>query len=367
MKNKLLTRTLEVAARLVLTLSLLLVVAPPVLAQDPVPSGSYAPNVWAPQSGKWENGLPRGYAETESAAFAVEIKGGLTAGTYFMELGLQASQKGTPTSYGFSAFSPWDVSYQPAALPDGTPVDYGYPAADWDRSHPNVWGYNVTILDVQPITYIKASNGNYEMMALVTFTTNGATGFLVFGGRFAAPGDPLPAPIPADLDSVVPGGQGASSISGTFQARLGSGGDKTVNFKGSDIEPAIASLAIDKVGSATTVEIGETVTYTVTVTNDGQLNLSGVVLSDPLLGLDNYLVPGSMGAGILLGGESVQVVGTYTPDENDYWNNNPLVNTATADSNETDPVTDTWSVDTPWASATRCTIPSPSRTRATSP
>ncbi|MGI6381341.1 MAG: DUF7507 domain-containing protein [Anaerolineae bacterium] len=345
MNTKLLRNVLDVASRLILTVSLLLVLAPPALAQETLPNqGVFSPSVWAPQTAKWENGLPRGYSETESAAFAVELKSGLAADSYVMELSLQASQAGSPVRYGFSGTTAWDVSFQPPTLPGGPAVDYSYASPLWDRDDPIVWGYNLSVDSVTAPAWRQESNGDWYLVTTVVFTTNGGQGFIVYGGRFAAPGDVLPAGVPAGLNAVVPWGQGASTISGNFQARWGSGGDKTINFKGSGTAPAVPSIAIDKVGSVTTAEIGETVTYTITVTNDGELPLSNVVVSDPLLGLSDYVPMGSAGAGILLVGESVQIVGSYTVTAADYNSRNPLVNTATADSNWAGPVSDTWSV-----------------------
>ncbi|MGC9360964.1 MAG: DUF7507 domain-containing protein, partial [Anaerolineae bacterium] len=99
------------------------------------------------------------------------------------------------------------------------------------------------------------------------------------------------------------------------------------------------ALSIDKVGSTTSAGIGETVDYTITVTNIGDVTLTGVSVMDPMLGIVQV-------GGILLPGASTTVNGSYGPiTENDYLNNNPLVNVAEAYSAETDPVTDTWSVD----------------------
>ena len=82
MNAKILKNVLDVASRLVLTISLLLVLAPPALAQETLPNqGVFSPSVWAPQTAKWENGLPRGYAETESAALAVVRQWGVAAGS----------------------------------------------------------------------------------------------------------------------------------------------------------------------------------------------------------------------------------------------------------------------------------------------
>jgi uncharacterized repeat protein (TIGR01451 family) len=99
------------------------------------------------------------------------------------------------------------------------------------------------------------------------------------------------------------------------------------------------ALSIDKVGSTASAGIGETVDYTITVTNIGDVTLTGVSVMDPMLGIVQV-------GGTLAPGASTTVNGSYGPiTENDYLNNNPLVNVAEASSAETDPVTDTWSVD----------------------
>jgi len=97
------------------------------------------------------------------------------------------------------------------------------------------------------------------------------------------------------------------------------------------------ALSIVKTGDAS-VMVGNTIQYTITVTNIGDVTLTNVMLTDPLLGLNQNL-------GTLVPGASITVNPTYGPvTQDEYENSNPLVNTATADSDETGPVTDTHSV-----------------------
>ena len=80
---------------------------------------------------------------------------------------------------------------------------------------------------------------------------------------------------------------------------------------------------------------GELLHYTVSVTNTGNVTLSGVTVTDPLTGQNL--------SGITLGvGETQSFASTYTLTQADLDNNGggdgKIDNTATADSNETDPV-----------------------------
>jgi len=100
--------------------------------------------------------------------------------------------------------------------------------------------------------------------------------------------------------------------------------------------PQSPALSIDKTGDAGPVAVGDTVAYTITVTNTGNVTLHTVVVSDPLLGISQNL-------GTLAPLASQVVNGTYGPvtagDQP-----GPIVNTATADSDETGPVSDDHSV-----------------------
>ncbi len=79
-----------------------------------------------------------------------------------------------------------------------------------------------------------------------------------------------------------------------------------------------AAPAIKLVKTASTLEepvaAGDTVTYTFVSTNTGNVTLTGVTITDPLVGLSslNYIWPDAAAPGTLLPGESVTATATYT-------------------------------------------------------
>ncbi|MGB2982393.1 MAG: Calx-beta domain-containing protein, partial [Candidatus Bipolaricaulia bacterium] len=80
------------------------------------------------------------------------------------------------------------------------------------------------------------------------------------------------------------------------------------------------------------VQLEDTILYTITVQNTGTVDLHNVTLDDPLLGLSESL-------GTLVVGEIVTFTPTFGPvTEEDLPG--PITNTATANSDETDPVSD---------------------------
>ena len=83
------------------------------------------------------------------------------------------------------------------------------------------------------------------------------------------------------------------------------------------------------------VVLGSVLTYTVTATNTGNVTLNNVVVSDNDLPLD----PASNTCASVAVGDTCVLAGTYTVTQADV-DAGEVVNTATADSDETDPVTD---------------------------
>lgn len=94
-------------------------------------------------------------------------------------------------------------------------------------------------------------------------------------------------------------------------------------------EPA---LSIVKTGSSDPVTVGDTIDYEITVSNIGTQDLTGVTVVDSMLGLNQFI-------GNLAVGEQVVVIGDYQVTINDIALTS-IVNTATADSNETESVSD---------------------------
>jgi len=96
------------------------------------------------------------------------------------------------------------------------------------------------------------------------------------------------------------------------------------------------SIGIVKTGDAGPVNAGQTIQYSITVTNTGNVTLHNVTLNDAKLGLSQNL-------GTLDPGDSATVTPTYATSEADLPG--PVVNTAIADSDETGPANDSHSVD----------------------
>ena len=98
-----------------------------------------------------------------------------------------------------------------------------------------------------------------------------------------------------------------------------------------------AVLTIDKVVTEDGFSApGEVLHYTITATNEGNVTLTGVTVSDPLLGT---LSCTPIQPATLAPGESIVCTGTYTTTQGDV-DFGRVDNTSTADSNQTEPVTD---------------------------
>ena len=121
-----------------------------------------------------------------------------------------------------------------------------------------------------------------------------------------------------------------------------------------DLEAAAAILldkqvtAVDAAGDGVLNAAGEIVTYDLVVTNGGNTTLTGVTVKDPLTGAD-------VAIGTLAPGQSETVATSYTVTQADFDNNGggdgDIDNTATADANETGPVSDSEAVDLEAAAA----------------
>ena len=107
-----------------------------------------------------------------------------------------------------------------------------------------------------------------------------------------------------------------------------------------DVEDIAPALDIDKPAPALSTDadgdgvpsIGDTLTYTITATNTGNVALTGVQIVDTLI------TPSTENCGTLAVGGTCQLVGTYLITPNDIGEQ--IDNTATASSNETPDVTD---------------------------
>src|SRR5699024_6669638 len=88
----------------------------------------------------------------------------------------------------------------------------------------------------------------------------------------------------------------------------------------------IKDLALEKVADEQYVEkAGDTITYTLTVTNTGNVTLEDVTVNDEMLGGDLEVTPSTLAPG-----ESGSVTGTYVVTQEDIDNHEEIVNIATA-------------------------------------
>lgn len=221
--------------------------------------------VWDPatDSLQWEPGHPKGYAEGDTAAFAITIHAGnLDQKQLDICLDYDSSSNGV---YAFALPVPPPV-IGTTAEPNGLEpydktlklIDSSYPNPDTpsgsaptngitdNTSYPlSVWGSNLTINQVTwlgegggrcPANYL-AWNVWYTPEKIYSNSDPSSIGTIVYGGHIASP---VPLGDSYRVDGTpIPSGMGAASVNGVFQARVSSQGtgDKTINFSGSEIIP----------------------------------------------------------------------------------------------------------------------------------
>lgn len=187
----------------------------------------------------------------------------------------------------------------------------------------------------------------------ITATNNGSatlTNLLV--------SDPMLTPSSQSCASVAPGATcvlvGAYSVTpadataGVINNTATSGSDQTGSVDDSaQVTVPVPSIALDKAtpvntdeDSSSDVSVGDTLTYTVTATNNGTANLTNVVVNDPLLS------PSSMTCALMLPGDICVLTGTYSVTLADVTAG-VIDNTATTDSDQTDEQSDDESVNLP--------------------
>ncbi len=99
----------------------------------------------------------------------------------------------------------------------------------------------------------------------------------------------------------------------------------------------VAELSIDKTGDAGPVVANELINYMIVVENTGDLNLTNVVVSDPML---TDLSCNPMAGSDLAVGEIISCTGSYVVSEDEADAGGNIVNIASVDSDQTDPVSD---------------------------
>jgi uncharacterized repeat protein (TIGR01451 family) len=135
-----------------------------------------------------------------------------------------------------------------------------------------------------------------------------------------------------------------ATVSATNQADVTDNGSITVQCPGLSIDKVVTD--VDGVGATGTANgAGDVITYRITATNSGDVTLTGVTVSDPLLGT---LSCTPTQPAQLAPGASIVCTGSYTVTQADLDNNGggdgDIDNTATADSDQTESVNDSAAV-----------------------
>jgi uncharacterized repeat protein (TIGR01451 family) len=151
------------------------------------------------------------------------------------------------------------------------------------------------------------------------------------------PGAPTDLAPNATIDctatyTVTPADVDAGSIANTATIDGEDPGNQPVtNTAGATVlADQVSSISLAKTASPTSgLGVGDTVTYTMTATNDGTVSLHDVSVSDPMAGLSALNCTPSIPAA-LASGESVTCTATYTVTQADV-DNGSVSNTATVD------------------------------------
>ena len=270
-------------------LSVLIFTTSLAFAAPSVGSGDIKPKVWDVVDAQWENGLPRGYSEGETAAMVAEVVALGTSAQRQFEVCVEVfnAQMGDDF-YSFTGFNTWNASHNPPTLPDGSASTFD------DVSDPKIYAKNASIVSVSaPALGAGQCDPNaFGFTVVFTQTNNTASSFFAYGGVLAQAGATTPAGSP---DAVVPVDHGAAFVNGTFQSFLAGVGVKTINFKGADISeiPGINLIKTVTTAAGTCpgtdsiiVIAGSQVKFCFEILNTGTADLIDVTLNDPILGGD---------------------------------------------------------------------------------
>ena len=203
--------------------------------------------------------------------------------------------------------------------------------------------------------------------ASTTNPTKVSNEILVFGNHTVAETDPLPG---YKIGSIACTTDNGSTNQGGTPNALGAGGTATVGLEeGENVTCTFNNVAqsstalIDKTvvsvknADGTTDSdgkvdaAGDVINYSITYSNTGNVTLTGVTVSDPLLGTLSCTIDAVSATSpfTLAPTKAVVCTGSYTVSQADINNNGggdgDIDNTATGDSDQTDPITDSEKVD----------------------
>nr|WP_246292706.1 DUF11 domain-containing protein [Naumannella cuiyingiana] len=222
------------------------------------------------------------------------------------------------------------------------PTDPAAPAVTLDKFSDVPQGTQVAVGDQITYTFRVTNTGN------VTLTQYAVTDPKI--GDVTCPGGPIAAGAFADCTATytvtqadVDAGNVVNAASVTATGARGG----SVDAQDDDTvptQPAAPSIAIEKTAAhdGADVSLGEVIDYTMTVTNTGNVTLTGVVVSDPLIGAL------TCDADAIAPGESLTCTGSYTVQQSDV-DAGAVINTASVSGQPPTggPVTDDDTVQTP--------------------
>ncbi len=260
---------------------------------------------WANANAQWQNGNINGnnslYLEGDVVPFRMHLTnlGGLTSHSVTVEW--DTLKDG---AHAYDYIAPYNTNYSPDPC-SGKPC-VGSPVASGAFI---LWG--ATSIDSVTISAADADSDR----AVVAFTTDGVVtdAVLAWGGHIAAPAD-------------HPGEDTAGDISGSpYHMRLvdvdGKGGNQDRSLKADAV--LIPGISITKAASVDSAEVGDTVTYTYTVTNTGEIDLTDLTLVDDKLGDLGSSLPADL---TLAPGDDVVVQAQHVVGDGDLPG--PIVNVA---------------------------------------
>jgi uncharacterized repeat protein (TIGR01451 family) len=295
---------------------------------------------------------------------------------------------GSPVYYRFSVYNGGDIPLTSISVADPTPI-----ACTWSGTvYPPLAPGETAVCVTGPIAAVSGLHAN-TATADGTYATGTATSSpstATYGtteltiaksaaeSSFTAAGDilhysylvtnsgfaPLPGPVtvaddratdeicPAvstvgDLDTFLDPGESltctatytvqpadvtAGAVTNTASATVGG-----VTSGTASATVGLAALTIAKTADPTSTGTTGPISYTITVTNTGTVDLTGVVLTDPLTSGASLVSGDTTNPGVLDVGEIWIYGATYTVTPADLTAGTPIVNTATVDTDQTGP------------------------------
>jgi uncharacterized repeat protein (TIGR01451 family) len=185
-------------------------------------------------------------------------------------------------------------------------------------------------------SYLVTNSGFAPLLGPVTVADDKATDEACPGvgtvgdlDNYLDPGESIPCTA---TYTVQPADVTAGSVTNTASATVGG-----VTSGTSTRTVGLAALTIGKTANPTSTSTTGPISYTITVTNTGTVDLTGVVLGDPLTAGASLVSGDTTDPGVLDVGEVWIYGATYTVTAADLTAGTPIVNTATVDTDQTAP------------------------------